>query len=71
MNKELIIDASESEITIALLEEKKLVEITREKSNKSFSVGDLYLGRVKKIKKCQAERKGNAIKWRLTSVKNV
>ena len=49
MNKELVIDADENEITIALLEEKKLVEITREKSNKSFSVGDLYLGRVKKI----------------------
>lgn len=49
MNKELVIDADESEITIALLEDKKLVEITREKSNKSFSVGDLYLGRVKKI----------------------
>lgn len=49
MNKELVIDSAESEITIALLEDKKLVEITREKSNKSFSVGDLYLGRVKKI----------------------
>lgn len=49
MNKELIIEEAETEVNIALLEDKKLVEITREKSNKSFSVGDLYLGRVKKI----------------------
>lgn len=49
MNKELVIDAAEGEVTIALLEDKKLVEITREKSNKSFAVGDFYLGRAKKI----------------------
>ncbi len=49
VNKELVIDSAEGEITIALLEDKKLVEITREKSNKSFAVGDFYLGRAKKI----------------------
>ncbi|MCG8696896.1 MAG: Rne/Rng family ribonuclease [Bacteroidales bacterium] len=49
MNKELIIDANHTEINIALLEDKKLVELNKEKSNPKFSVGDIYLGRVKKI----------------------
>ena len=49
MNNELIINVRESEIQIALLEDKKLVELTKEKSNKRFSVGDIFLGKVKKI----------------------
>ena len=49
VNKELIINASDSEVVIALLEDKRLVEITKEKSTNNFSVGDIYLGRVKKV----------------------
>lgn len=49
MNNELIIDSAESDITIALLEDKNLVEIHTEKKDQNFSVGDLYLGRVKKV----------------------
>lgn len=49
MNKELIIDAGPSEVNIALLEDKALVELNKEKTNSSFAVGDIYLGRVKKI----------------------
>jgi ribonuclease G len=49
VNKELIIDANPSEVTIALLEDKILVELNKEKTNNNFSVGDVYLGRVKKI----------------------
>ncbi|MBN1253243.1 MAG: Rne/Rng family ribonuclease [Bacteroidales bacterium] len=49
MSNELVIDVRESEIQIALLEDKKLVELTKEKSNKRFSVGDIFLGKVKKI----------------------
>lgn len=49
MSKELIIDVTSSEIVIALLENKQLVEINREKSNVQFTVGNLYLGKVKKI----------------------
>jgi ribonuclease G len=49
LNKELIIDAGSSEVNIALLEDKDLVELNKEKSNNSFAVGDVYLGRVKKI----------------------
>ncbi|MCX6249502.1 MAG: Rne/Rng family ribonuclease [Bacteroidetes bacterium] len=49
MNKELIINSTSGEAEIALLEEKLLVELNKEKSNNEFSVGDIYLGRVKKI----------------------
>ena len=49
VSKELIIDVTTSEISIALLENKRLVELNKEKSNIQFSVGDIYLGRVKKI----------------------
>lgn len=49
MSNELIINVSPSDISIALLEDKQLVELHKEKSNLHFSVGDIYLGRVKKI----------------------
>ena len=49
MNNELIIDSTPSEVVIALLSDKRLVELNREKSNNNFSVGDIYLGRVKKV----------------------
>ena len=49
MSSDLIVDVSPSEIVIALLENKKLVELTRERSGARFAVGDIYLGKVKKI----------------------
>lgn len=49
MNKELIINAAPSGVEIALLENKKLVELHHEKADASFAVGDLYLGKVKKL----------------------
>ena len=49
MNNELVIDVASSEISIALLEDKRLVEFTKEKGNIQHSVGDIYLGRVKRI----------------------
>ena len=49
MNKELIIDASGEGVEIALLEDKKLVELHYERGQGQFAVGDLYLGRVKKL----------------------
>lgn len=36
-------------VEIALLEDKKLVELHHEKADASFAVGDLYLGKVKKL----------------------
>src|SRR5258705_9532125 len=49
MNKELIINAAPQGVEIALLEDKKLVELHSEKSDARFAVGDLYLGKVKKL----------------------
>lgn len=48
-NKELIIKVSPNETSIVLTESKQLVEIYKEKSNKKFSVGDIYVAKVKKI----------------------
>ncbi len=49
MNYELVIDATASEINIALLRGKALIELSKEKSDIRFSVGDIYLGKIKKI----------------------
>ncbi|MHC1708766.1 MAG: Rne/Rng family ribonuclease [Bacteroidales bacterium] len=49
MNKELVINSSSTGVEIALLEERLLVELHKEKSNNNYAVGDVYLGRVKKI----------------------
>ena len=49
VNKDLIIDVSDSEVSLALLEDKQLIELNKEKRNVKFSVGDVYLGKVKKI----------------------
>jgi ribonuclease G len=49
VNKELIINAAPSGVEIALLEDKKLVELHNEKADANFAVGDLYLGKVKKL----------------------
>lgn len=49
MNKEMIINSSADGVEIALLEDKKLVELHYEHNNSAFAVGDLYLGKVKKL----------------------
>lgn len=49
VSKDLIIDVNDSEISLALLEDKQLIELNKEKRNIKFSVGDIYLGKVKKI----------------------
>ena len=49
VERELVINARASEVDIALLEDKILVELHKEKTNNQFAVGDVYLGRVKKI----------------------
>lgn len=49
MNKELIINSTPQGVEIALLEDKKLVEIHNDKTDASFGVGDIYLGKVKKL----------------------
>lgn len=50
MEKDLIIDVTSAEVSIALLENKRLMELHKEEtSDNHFSVGDLYLGKVRKI----------------------
>ena len=49
MNSELVVDVQPSEISIALLEDKRLVEINHEGREEQFAVGNIYLGKVKKI----------------------
>lgn len=50
MTKELIINSiPQGGVEIALLEDKKLVELHSEAADAAFSVGDLYLGKVKKL----------------------
>ncbi|NLJ42608.1 MAG: Rne/Rng family ribonuclease [Bacteroidales bacterium] len=49
VSKDLIIDVGVSEVSLALLEDKQLTELNKEKRNVKFSVGDIYLGKVKKI----------------------
>ncbi|WP_455498592.1 Rne/Rng family ribonuclease [Coprobacter sp.] len=49
MSSELVVDVQPKEVSIALLDDKRLVELQKEAQNISFSVGDIYLGRVKKL----------------------
>ena len=49
MTSELIIDVQPKEISIALLEDKSLVEYQSESKAASFSVGNIYVAKVKKL----------------------
>ncbi len=49
MNRELIVNVTSTEINIALCEDKTLVEYGREQAKTGFAVGDIYLGKVRKI----------------------
>lgn len=46
----MIVDVTSTEVHIALMENHRLIELNKESSKgHSFSVGDVYLGKVKKI----------------------
>ena len=48
--KNLIVDVTSNEVQIALMENRRLIELNKESSKgHSFSVGDVYLGKVRKI----------------------
>ena len=49
MTSEVIIDVQPKEISIALLEDKSLVEYQNEPRSASFSVGNIYAAKVKKL----------------------
>lgn len=46
MNKELVINSSSKGVDIALLENKKLVELSHEAADTVFSVGDIFIGKI-------------------------
>lgn len=49
MKSELIVDVRQEDISIALLEDSRLVSLQKESRNQAFAVGDLYLAKVKKL----------------------
>lgn len=49
MTNELVIDVEASQVSIALLEDKRLVELNKESRSSRFSVGDIYLAKVRKL----------------------
>ncbi len=49
MKSELIVDVQASEVSIALLEEGRLVSLQKEARNLAYAVGDIYLAKVKKL----------------------
>jgi ribonuclease G len=49
MNLELIVDSRSNGIWLALLRDGKLIELHEEQGNTEFAVGDIYLGKVRKI----------------------
>ncbi len=49
MRSELIVDVQSSEVSIALLEDSRLVSLQKESRNLAYAVGDIYLAKVKKL----------------------
>ena len=49
MKYELLVDSRPNEVVIALLKDKKLIELHKEPIGTKFSVGDIFLAKVKKI----------------------
>ena len=49
MSYELIINSTPTGVVLALMRDKKLIEIHEEKVSNDFSVGDIYLGKVRKV----------------------
>lgn len=49
VNIDLIIRSGASEVAIALMKDKVLAELHREKTERGFAVGDIYLAKVRKV----------------------
>ncbi|MGB1031647.1 MAG: Rne/Rng family ribonuclease [Flavobacteriales bacterium] len=49
MKNELVINTTSNGVEIALLQDKALVELHREQKNQQYAVGDIYLGKVRKV----------------------
>jgi ribonuclease G len=46
---EIVVDVTPKEVSIAVMEDKVLVEFQKETRNESYAVGNIYCGRVKKL----------------------
>ncbi|HRW90873.1 MAG TPA: ribonuclease E/G, partial [Flavobacteriales bacterium] len=49
MSHELVIRSDNAQVAIAILKDKLLTELHREKTERGFAVGDVYLARVRKV----------------------
>lgn len=49
MQSDLIVDVQKNEVSIALLEDSRLVSLQKETRNLAYAVGDIYLAKVKKL----------------------
>ena len=49
MKSELIVDVQPGDVSIALLEDSRLMSLQREARNIAYAVGDIYLAKVKKL----------------------
>lgn len=49
MKSELIVDVQPQEVSIALLEEGRLVSLQKESRSQAYAVGDIYVAKVKKL----------------------
>ncbi len=50
MEKELLIKSTPTNVEIALLEDRKLVELHTQKNDDQFAVGDIFLGQIKMLR---------------------
>lgn len=49
VDKELIINATETGVELALIENGKLAELHHQKTNNNFTVGDIFIGKIRKM----------------------
>ena len=49
MSLELIVDVRPNGVWLALLREGKLIELHEERGNSDFAVGDIYLGKIRRL----------------------
>lgn len=49
MKSELVVDVQQKEISIALLEDSRLVSLQKESRNIAYAVGDLYFAKIRKV----------------------
>ena len=49
MSKELVINSVSGQVEIALMENGQLAELHRDQGNNGYAVGDIFLGRVRKV----------------------